>query len=45
MYAALSYWFLWQEGHTAHASAAEADAHAREMLDVYAAVAGEALSY
>ena len=28
--------FLWQEGHTAHATEAEADATAREMLDVYA---------
>lgn len=27
--------FLWQEGHTAHASAEEADAEARKMLDVY----------
>jgi prolyl-tRNA synthetase len=27
--------FLWQEGHTAHASAAEAVAEARKMLDVY----------
>ena len=26
--------FLWQEGHTAHATEAEADATAREMLDV-----------
>ena len=30
--------FLWQEGHTAHASKEEADATAREMLDVYAEV-------
>ena len=30
--------FLWQEGHTAHASKQEADATAREMLDVYAEV-------
>ena len=30
--------FLWQEGHTAHATEAEADATAREMLDVYAGV-------
>ncbi|MBQ0015754.1 MAG: proline--tRNA ligase, partial [Bacteroidales bacterium] len=28
--------FLWQEGHTAHATAEEADAEARKMLDVYA---------
>jgi prolyl-tRNA synthetase len=28
--------FLWQEGHTAHASAAEAQSTVREMLDVYA---------
>jgi prolyl-tRNA synthetase len=28
--------FLWQEGHTAHETEAEADATAREMLDVYA---------
>ncbi len=27
--------FLWQEGHTAHASAAEAQAETRQMLDVY----------
>ncbi len=27
--------FLWQEGHTAHASAAEAVSEARQMLDVY----------
>lgn len=27
--------FLWQEGHTAHASAAEAEERARLMLDVY----------
>lgn len=27
--------FLWQEGHTAHASGEEADAEARKMLDVY----------
>ncbi|HZU13158.1 MAG TPA: proline--tRNA ligase [Chloroflexota bacterium] len=27
--------FLWQEGHTAHASAAEADAEARLILDLY----------
>ena len=28
--------FLWQEGHTAHATAAEAIAETRQMLDVYA---------
>ena len=28
--------FLWQEGHTAHATSEEADASAREMLDAYA---------
>lgn len=28
--------FLWQEGHTAHATEAEAMAEARQMLDVYA---------
>ncbi|HYI14251.1 MAG TPA: proline--tRNA ligase [Thermomicrobiales bacterium] len=27
--------FLWQEGHTAHASAEEAEARARQMLDIY----------
>jgi prolyl-tRNA synthetase len=27
--------FLWQEGHTCHATAAEADVRARQMLDVY----------
>lgn len=27
--------FLWQEGHTAHATAEEADIEARKMLDVY----------
>ena len=30
--------FLWQEGHTAHATEAEADALARHMLHVYADV-------
>ncbi len=33
--------FLWQEGHTAHASADEAMAEARQMLDVYAEFAEE----
>jgi prolyl-tRNA synthetase len=28
--------FLWQEGHTAHATKEEAEDYAREMLDVYA---------
>ena len=28
--------FLWQEGHTAHATAAEATEEASKMLDVYA---------
>ncbi|MCK9481281.1 MAG: proline--tRNA ligase [Bacteroidia bacterium] len=28
--------FLWQEGHTAHASREEAEAEAKQMLDVYA---------
>ena len=27
--------FFWQEGHTAHATAAEAEAETRQMLDVY----------
>lgn len=27
--------FLWQEGHTAHASAEEAEAETRQMLDIY----------
>ncbi|TAH20289.1 MAG: proline--tRNA ligase [Cytophagales bacterium] len=33
--------FLWQEGHTAHATAAEAIAESRQMLDVYATFAEE----
>ncbi len=33
--------FLWQEGHTAHATAEEAIAEARQMLDVYAQFAEE----
>ena len=33
--------FLWQEGHTAHASSDEAVAEARQMLDVYAEFAEE----
>ncbi|MEZ4745710.1 MAG: proline--tRNA ligase [Calditrichia bacterium] len=28
--------FLWQEGHTAHATAEEAEAETRQMLDIYA---------
>lgn len=33
--------FLWQEGHTAHATAEEAQAETRQMLDVYANFAEE----
>ena len=33
--------FLWQEGHTAHATEAEAMAETRQMLDVYATFAEE----
>ncbi len=33
--------FLWQEGHTAHATAAEAVAETRQMLEVYATFAEE----
>ncbi len=33
--------FLWQEGHTAHATDTEAIAEARQMLDVYATFAEE----
>jgi prolyl-tRNA synthetase len=33
--------FLWQEGHTAHATAAEALAETRQMLEVYARFAEE----
>ncbi len=33
--------FLWQEGHTAHATKAEAEAETRQMLDVYARFAEE----
>src|SRR6187549_3058825 len=36
--------FLWQEGHTAHASAEEAIAEARKMLDVYGAFCEEMLA-
>lgn len=35
--------FLWQEGHTAHASSEEADAQAREVLDVYLELAQDEL--
>ena len=33
--------FLWQEGHTAHATAEEAVAETKQMLDVYADFAEE----
>lgn len=33
--------FLWQEGHTAHATREEAEAEAKKMLEVYAKFAGE----
>ncbi|HBX66257.1 MAG: proline--tRNA ligase [Balneola sp.] len=33
--------FLWQEGHTAHATQEEAEAETRQMLDVYATFAEE----
>ena len=33
--------FLWQEGHTAHATADEAHAETRQMLDIYATFAEE----
>jgi len=36
--------FLWQEGHTAHATAAEAEAETRQMLDVYTDFAEEILA-
>ncbi len=36
--------FLWQEGHTAHASHDEADGHARTMLDVYRSFAEDFLA-
>lgn len=36
--------FLWQEGHTVHATAEEADAFARTMLDVYKSFAEEYLA-
>jgi prolyl-tRNA synthetase len=36
--------FLWQEGHTCHATGEEADARARQMLDVYRAFLEEDLA-
>ncbi len=36
--------FLWQEGHTAHATNAEADAWARQMLNVYETFAKEMMA-
>ncbi len=36
--------FLWQEGHTCHATAEEADARARQMLEVYRAFFEEDLA-
>lgn len=36
--------FLWQEGHTAHTTAEEADAFAHKMLDVYVDVAENILA-
>ena len=36
--------FLWQEGHTAHETAEEAQAETLKMLDVYAAFAEESLA-
>ena len=36
--------FLWQEGHTCHATAEEADARARQMLNVYRAFLEEDLA-
>ncbi len=36
--------FLWQEGHTAHETAAEAQTETLKMLDVYAAFAEETLA-
>lgn len=36
--------FLWQEGHTAHATREEAEARAKQMLDVYAYFAKEVLA-
>ncbi len=36
--------FLWQEGHTAHATSEEAEARAKQMLDVYADFAKDVLA-
>jgi len=36
--------FLWQEGHTAHATREEADAQARDVLTVYTELASEVLA-
>lgn len=36
--------FLWQEGHTAHATAAEAEAKANEMVQVYAKFARKVMA-
>ncbi len=36
--------FLWQEGHTAHATAAEAEARTRQMVEVYADFARNCLA-
>lgn len=36
--------FLWQEGHTAHATAEEAEEETRRMLDVYATFAEESMA-
>ena len=36
--------FLWQEGHTAHATREEAEARAKQMLDVYADFAKDVLA-
>ena len=36
--------FLWQEGHTAHATAAEAEAETLQMLDVYRRLSEETLA-
>ena len=36
--------FLWQEGHTAHETAEEAEAETRKMLDIYASFAQDVLA-
>ena len=36
--------FLWQEGHTAHASAEEAEAETKQILEIYREVAEESLA-